>query len=276
MTLTPEQMAARREVPASFVPALMAGDEKRITEQWLVCVGETVVVDLSDVWDVQRGVALEPAILYWHQRRSGHAITRRGWSVTHPTRPYVSATLDGMQVGLSMVIDAKAPGRWRKVSDVIAYYTPQMVVQKACVGAEAAALLVSSGGDEPELHILEWTPEYEAQVWERIDWFWSCVETFTHPAPPAPIAAPVPQEKWRTVNLNVMQERGNPLPNWAGAMQTHLTEWANTEAAAKANRDAAKNIKDLLPDDVGRLVWSDIVVSRARNNAVHIKTKDAA
>jgi hypothetical protein len=115
MTLTPEQAAARREVPASFVPALMVGDEKRITEQWLVCVGETVVVDLSDVWDVQRGVALEPAILDWHQRKSGYAITRRGESVTHPTRPYVSATLDGMQVALSLVIDAKSPGRWRKV-----------------------------------------------------------------------------------------------------------------------------------------------------------------
>jgi hypothetical protein len=276
MTLTPEQAAARREVPASLVPALMVGDEKRITEQWRTAIGETVVVDLSDVWDVQRGVALEPAILYWHQRRSGYAITRRGESVTHPTRPYVSATLDGMQEGLSLVIDAKAPGRWRKVPDVLAYYTPQMVVQRACVGAEAAALLVSSGGDEPELHILEWTPEYEAAVWERIDWFWSCVETFTHPAPPAPIAPPVPQEKWRTLNFNAMHEHGEPMPNWAGAMQTHLTGWANTEAAAKANKDAAKNIKDLMPDDVGKLIWSDIVVSRAKNNAVHIKTKDAA
>jgi len=276
VTLTPEQAAARREVPASFVPALIAGNEKRITEQWLVCVGETVVADLSDVWDVQRGVALEPAILDWHQRKSGHAITRRGESVTHPARPYVSATLDGMQEGLSLVIDAKAPGRWRKVPDVLAYYTPQMVVQRACVGAEAAALLVSSGGDEPELHTLEWTAEYEAQVWERIDWFWSCVETFTHPAPPAPIAPPVPQEKWRTLNFNSMREHGEPMPNWAGAMQTHLTGWADTEAAAKANKNAAKNVKDLLPDDVGKLIWSDIVVSRAKNNAVHIKLKDAA
>jgi len=276
VTLTPEQAAARREVPASFVPALMVGNEKRITEQWLVCVGETVVADLSDVWDVQRGVALEPAILDWHQRKSGHAITRRGESVTHPARPYVSATLDGMQEGLSLVIDAKAPGRWRKVPDVLTYYTPQMVVQRACVGAEAAALLVSSGGDEPELHTLEWTAEYEAQVWERVDWFWQCVQSFTHPAPPAPIAPPVPQEKWRTLNFNAMREHGEPMPNWAGAMQTHLTGWADTEAAARANKNAAKNVKDLLPDDVGKLIWSDIVVSRAKNNAVHIKTKDAA
>jgi hypothetical protein len=265
MALTAEQLAARREVPASFVPALMAGDEERIMRQFQIVMGEAQEEDLSHVWDVQRGVALEPAILDWHQRKSGYAITRRGESVTHPTRPYVSATLDGMQTALSLIIDAKAPGRWRKVPDVVAYYTPQMVVQKACVGVEAAALLVSSGGDEPELHILEWTPEYEAAVWERIDWFWSCVQRFTPPFAVAPIAAPVPVDQWRTVDMTASNEWGDAAGSWL----LHA-------ASAKAFEAAAKAIKGMVETDVGTATGHGITVTRAKNGALTIKAAKAA
>ena len=59
----------------------------------------------------------------------------------------------------------------------------------------------------------------------RAQVFWSCVETLTPPCSLPAVAPPVPQEKWRTVDMT----GGNA---WADA----VARWIDTRDAAKLNR----------------------------------------
>lgn len=272
MALTALQMEARaNRLTASFLPALMAGDEQKILNEWRRIVDDPAYEpeDLSDKWPVQFGSFIEPFALDWHQRRTGQALIRRGENVTHPDRPHVCCTLDAWRPSDRAVVDCKAIGQWRKLDDVIPYYVPQLVVQSGCLGAEKASLLIVHGGGEPVEHPVEWTPEYEAAVWQRADEFWRCVETLTPPVAMTPVAPPVPPEQWRTVDL--LERDG---PNWADDMRSHLTLWYATAAYAKNNAKATKAVKDLLPDDVGLVTWDGVKVSRAKNGAVTIRESD--
>ena len=151
--LSPEQLAAREnKITASFLPALMAGNEQVILSKWRELIGDPTWVrdDLTDDWLPSFGSYVEPFALDWHQRKTGKALTRRGEVVTHPTRPYVAATLDAWREADNTVIDCKTINAHRALDDVVSYYVPQLICQRACVGADKAALLIVHGGTEPQ------------------------------------------------------------------------------------------------------------------------------
>lgn len=269
--LTTAQIAARaNKVTASFLPKLMSGDDEwAILNEWRRIVDDPAyeAEDLSDSWPVAFGSFIEPLALDWHERRTGNPLTRRGESVTHPTRPYVACTLDAWRASDNTVVDVKAIGQWRKLHDVLPYYAAQMVCQRVCVGAEQASLLVVHGGGEPVEYPVTLTPEYEAAVWQRVDEFWRCVETLVPPFAMTTVAAPVPPERAKRVNLN----KDGDLPNWAEEMRTNLDLWGATFGYAKTNAVATKAVKELLPADVGLVTWSGVKVSRGKNGNVSIK-----
>lgn len=268
--LTAAQMTARENrIGASFLPALMAGDEQRILNEWRRIVGDPAYEpeDLSGSWPVQFGNFIEQFALDWHQMKTGQPLINRGLWFTHPDRQHVGCHPDAFRPSDSTVIDCKAIGQWRKLDEALPYYTAQLVAQRACVGAERASLLVVHGGGEPVEHPVEITPEYEAAVWERVDAFWHCVETLTPPVAMAAVAPPVPPERWRAVDLDAPGE----APNWGADMRAHLNRWAVTAAQAKENAKITKAVKELLPDDVGLVTCDGVKVSRAKNNAVTIR-----
>ena len=269
MALTAVQMTARENrITASFLPALMAGDGAKILNEWRRIVDDPAYEpeDLSDKWPVQFGSFIEPFALDWHERKTGHTLDHRGEVVTHPDRPHVCCTLDAYRGFDKTVIDCKAIGQWRKLDDALPYYAAQMACQRACVGAEKASLLVVHGGGEPVEYPVALAPEYEAEVWQRVDEFWRCVETLTPPVAMAAVAPPVPPEKLRTVDLTAAE-----CPNWAADMRVHLDKWKMSVAEAKKNETATKKVKELLPDDVGLVTWTGVKITRAKNNAVTIR-----
>lgn len=261
MTLTAAQIAARDgKVTASFLPALMEADQDRIMAEWRRLVGdpEYAEPDFSADWAVQFGSFIETFALDWHQRATRLPITRRGEVVVRPGRPHVSCTLDGWREADNVVIDCKAVGPWRKLPDVIAHYTPQMVVQRACLDAAGAVLLIVHGGQEPAEHLVTWTAEYEAAVWTRVEWFWECVQDLVAPFEVAPIIAPPPAIKEADMSASNL---------WCDAAAT----WLESAGAARAFAEAAQSIKALIEPDVKRAFGAGIVVSRAKNGALTIK-----
>lgn len=268
MPLTEAQRAARAgKITASFLPNLMAGDAPAIYRKWLELIGDPdwQPEDMSNNWPAYHGSIMEPHVIDWHERLHGHALTRRGEVVNHPTRPYVAATLDAFRAFDQCVIDCKCPGAWMRLDDIIAHYTPQMIVQRACVGCAHAALLISHGGATPAEFAITIDPDYETTVWQRLEQFWQCVQELREPVelPPAP-----PPPPWRTVDL----AQADPAnANWAPAMAAHMLTWDATHDQAAINAAAREEIKALLPDDVGRVRLHNILITRARNRAVHIK-----
>lgn len=259
--LSPAQLQARDgKITASFLPALMAGDEKRILNEWRRVVGDPAweSENLDDSWPVQLGTYLEPFALDWHERKTGNDLTRRGEVVVHPGREYVCCTLDAYRQSDASVIDCKVIGQWRKLDDAIAHYVPQMVIQRACVEAHNAALLIVHGGAEPEEHPVTWDGDYERLVWQRVDEFWTSVETLTPPSAMPAVAAPVKAEK-------VYDLTGNN--EWASEAVT----WLNTRQAAKDFTAAEKAIKKLVPADAAKAAGHGITVSRNKAGSLSIK-----
>lgn len=259
--LSPDQIRLRDgKVTASFLPKLMAGDNDGIVAEWRRLVGDPDYVpeNLDDSWPVQFGSYIETFALDWHERKTGKDLTRRGEVVTHPERPFFSCTLDAFRPSDRTAIDCKAPGMWRKLDDVVVYYTPQMVGQRACVGADKASLLIVHGGSEPVEYPVEWTPDYEAEVWARVDQFYECVQNLCLPVHMQAVAAPVPAVK--TYDMTGRNE-------WAAQAVT----WITTREAAKDFAACEKAIKALVPADAIKCAGHGISVSRNKAGSLSIK-----
>jgi len=267
--LTPEQQAKREgKITASFVPALMAGKLAEINNKYLELIGDPEWKPLidEDDWAPAWGAYGEPFILDWHERKTGHAITRRGEFVQHPTKEFVGCTLDGFREFDKTAIDAKVCTAWTPVDEHLAFYTPQVIVQRACLQCPHGALLMVHGNSKPTEYPIFVHPEYEATLWQRIDQFKYCVDNFI---PPVEMAFPriVPPEQWRTVDL----DKDGAQFNWALDMKAVLEIWDRNKDHADAFKAAVDSVKKILPDDIGTLVCAGVVIKRARNNAVTIR-----
>jgi predicted phage-related endonuclease len=259
--LTAAQHAARDgKVGASFVPKLMTGDQAAILNEWRRLVGDPAYVplDLDDVWPVQFGSFIEPFALDWHQRKTGRSITRRGESVVHPTFPHVACTLDGYVPADDTVIDCKAPGAHRKIDDVIALYTPQMIVQRRCVGADNAALLVVHGGAEPVEVPITWDQAYEAELWRRVDAFWQCVLDLRPPFSVPPAAPPVKAE--RIYDMSTSNA-------WCDIAAT----WLANAPAKKLAIMAEATLKELVPPDAAKCFGAGVAITRSRAGSLSLR-----
>ena len=259
-TLSPERDT---RVGASFLPALMAGKTDEIMREWQRLTGDPAYVplDLSEVWPVFQGRVLEPHVLDWHQRKTGGPLTRRGEWVRHPHRDWLGCTLDAWRPTTNTVLDAKCVGQWRKLDEVISYYTPQMVVQKDCTGAANASLLIVHGGAEPVEYPVTWTAGYEADVWTRLDEFWDCVMSLTPPCELPSALAPVPAVQ--TYDMGT-----------SNAWCSNAATWLLNKTAAKDFDGAAKELKALVPADAQKCFGGGITILRNKAGSLSIKEKE--
>jgi hypothetical protein len=273
MALSAVQRRLREgKITASFLPSLMAGDESAIHNKWLELIGDPRFVpeDFEDNWPVQFGSFIEGFALDWHARKTGWPLVRRGEVVQHPTRDNFCCTLDGFREHDRCALDCKAVNAFTPVDDTVAFYTSQMIGQRACLVCDKVAILLVHGGGEPQEIPLQIDPDYEGQVWQRVDQFWRCVESLTPPVH-LNLKRVVPPEQWRSIDFDADGEK----PNWAADMAPLLQIWLETEAGHKRCEESKAKIKELLPDDVGKLFAGDALVSRNRAGAVSIKRKAA-
>jgi len=268
--LTPEQQAARRgKIGASFIPKLMAGDEEAIGREWMRLVEhpEYKELDLSAQWGPAFGSFIEPFCLDWHEKKTGFALTDRGVWVNYPEPQfaYVGCTLDAYRCKgndrfpSNTCIDNKQWSRWDKVDNCLLTYPGQLVVQKACTRAEHAALLICHGGDEPQEYPVEWPPEYEAEVWRRVQWFWERVESLEEPCKLPGIKAPLVNAV-RVVSM----EGNNEWGSWAA-------QWLANKEAKGLFDGAVKGLKELIEPDVAKATGHGVVATRSKAGAISFK-----
>jgi hypothetical protein len=266
--LTPEQQEARRgKIGASFGPKLMAGDEEAIGREWMRLVEhpDYKELDLSEKWGPAFGSYIEPFCLDWHERVSGYALTDRGVWVDHPELAYVGCTLDayrctgGGRYPSNTCLDAKQWSRWASVESCIETYPAQLVIQQGCTRAEAAALLICHGGDEPVEYPVLWPEEYEAEVWRRLQWFWDRVETLQPPCK-------LPGIKQPLINAARIVDMGQSNI-WA----EYAAMWLENREAADLFKEATKGIKELVEPDVVKAFGHGICATRSKAGALTIK-----
>jgi len=265
--LTPTQMKARADhLTASVAPVVMSDDQVKLTERWKVAIGALPEPDLSDEWAPSLGSYLETFVLDWHQRMTGYNLIERGKFFEHPTRPYIGCTLDAYRPFDDTVIDCKVSSSFNPLDDIIDYYTPQVIVQARCKGAARGALLIVHGTAAPREFEVKFDKSYEDELWSRLAAFWVCVETLT---PPAALPKRVPPEQWRSVALSADNEKR--WPNWGPDMASNLRVWGFTKAHADMHAEANKEIRKIIPEDVGRIEYENFRIIRNRAGAITVK-----
>jgi hypothetical protein len=265
------ELSPQREkyTTASQAPTIVLGTDAERYALWQERIGEIAAPDLSDNLPVQLGKHCEPFILGWVERTSRHAITERQRFIKHESLPF-AATLDGYRVFDDAVIEAKMCNPFGDRRDIIIKYTPQALVQKHCRKATRGVLAVLRGFalEEFEINI---DAAYEREVFERLIAFQKCVDTMTPPSA-LPTKQLVPPDLWRTIDLASV----SPLPNWGMPMVQSLRLWSDTKEAVRLHEQSKRDVKDLMPDDVGEVLFGDMSVRRSKNGAVTIREKELA
>lgn len=257
-------------VTASMLPVLMNGNPDDINNLFLRGVGDPRYIpsNFSNTWPAKFGLVVEGLALDHHGEKTGQPITERGVQYFHPSRAFVSCTLDGFREADKAVIDCKCINGTRDIDEALAYYTPQLIVQQECRQADRASLLVVKGGAEPievPAYITDW---FRAEVWDTADRFQHCLETLT---PPYPLHFPriVAPSEWRRIDL----DNDESIPNWAPEMRELLSSWQATHKTAQFHEKVKTEIRALVADDVGEIVSSCFRVKRDRRNAISIRQR---
>jgi hypothetical protein len=264
--LTAEQQRARANalVTASRIPILMSGNIEKINRYWSEAIGEKEPEDISHKWEVGLGSLVGPYALDHHERKTQMEHTMREVFRPHPTLPYVGATLDAYRPADDTAVEVKTCGGWQRLDDVVAYYSAQVICQMRCIPCRHGALLIVHGGAEPvEIPVLP-DPDYEKEMWARVAAFKLCCDLLI---PPAPIPAVVPPGQWRTIDLAA----ADPWPNWAHELAFDLERWRDVRPIAIEFEEITAHVKNLLPDDVGRLDYAGLTIRRNRRGALTIR-----
>jgi hypothetical protein len=265
------ELSPQREnfTTASQAPTIVLGTDAERYALWQERVGEIAPPDFTDNLPVQLGKFCEPFIIGWVERTSRHAITERQHFIKHESLP-LAATLDGYRAFDDAVVEAKLQNPFGDRRETIVKFTPQVLVQQRCRKATRGVLEVLRGFTLEEFEI-SIDASYEREVFDRLIAFQRCVDTMTPPSA-LPEKALVPPDLWRTVDL----AKAVPVPNWGMPMIQTLRLWSDTKEAARLHDQSKRDVKDLLPDDVGEVLFGDLSVRRAKNGAVTIREKEYA
>ena len=142
-------------------------------------------------------------------------------------------------------------------------YYPQVAMQMHCTDADCAILVVAQGTNDPfEIECVR-SSAYEAVMLSEAA---AMLESMDMLHPPVAIETPVmvPPEKWRTIDLAVDH------PNWGEELIQHLLGYENTRDAAEAHEFCGRSAKQLIPDDVGKVLTSTHIIARNKRNALSI------
>jgi len=252
--------AARRTgIGGSDANVIMGGDDERLIKLWREKRGEVEPEDLSGILPVIMGEYTETLNRHWFTLQTGRAVELPEASSVHAAIPHMRANLDG--ICGDAVWEAKHVNQYSKMPDVLARYMPQLTHNMLCAGLSKAILSVFIGTLNWECAEITLDPFYAESLIEREAAFWLAVTNNYPPVDMPAIAAPVPPEKWRTVDMTT----SNSWAMFAG-------HWIDSKAAAKTFKDAGECIKVLVEPDVGKASGHGVTVSRSKaTNALTIK-----
>ena len=252
----------RSGVGGSDANILMAGDPERIHRLWHEKLGLVDPEDLSWVLPVQMGSVTEGLNAAFCEHLTGNLITDRNKPMVSGTHKFMRCELDGMTTtgaGHPAIWEAKHVNAFSNAEEVKARYMPQLHHNMHVAGAKWAVLSLFLGTLKHEVVEVERDDGYMMALLDVEKRFWDSVTSKTMPEGFAPQAAPVPFEAMRTVDMT-----GNNV--WA----IHSVDWLAHKDAAKTHENAAKALKSLIGNDVGKATGYGVQIKRNKAGSLMI------
>lgn len=262
--LTEAEVAERRNyIGGSDANVICGNNEERIAnllrEKW----GEIEPEDLSDNLPVQMGTWTEDLNLFWLEKKTGQIVDERNVQKTHPEYYFIKARSDGEIDAWDAVVDAKHVNPFNFDIDALAQrYAPQLAIQMVCCGRSRAFLSVFAGNTIHEYVEVPISKEYLAQVEDMLVEFWNAVQRISDPYLYLKCLhrpEPVEFDKQRTVDMV-----GN------NAWTNFEAEYVETLDATLRNKEAAKELKELVEHDVKHAFGAELQIKRSKNGSLRL------
>jgi predicted phage-related endonuclease len=257
--LTPTQIDARKgKLTASRVACLMRGDKYEIDRLYLEMIGEQQPDDLRHVWTVRLGEATEQLNLDWFEEKNRMEVTLRGQVQVHVEHTWAACTLDGWVTATREPIECKCVGGREPLEVVIERYQPQMQWIMFVTEAVNCILSVIIGANEPIVEVIDRDEDYITEMVKRGKQFMWHVENRVPPVALEPVPPPIDATKVYDMSSN---------NQWMSS----AFEWLETVDEAKANKDAEKVLKSLVPTDGAKAFGGGVQISRNRAGALSLR-----
>jgi predicted phage-related endonuclease len=237
------------------------GDPERIYDLWLLKTGQREPDDLTGILRVMMGVWSEELNRYWFERNTGDVVVSEGHSFTDNKHEWLRCTVDGIIQEKRALFEAKHVNPFTYSDEkVLNYYMPQLQHCMHVLGCEKAVLSVFVGTDKWVQQWVNYDPFYHAELFEKLEEFWECVQSCTPPAGFKPVEDSVVAAELRTVDMT-----GNN--QWADLAETFRA----SASAAKAHADAKSAIQKMVSKDVHLARGHGIQAKRDARGALRIK-----
>jgi len=266
MTLLEGKTAAwhanrRTGIGGSDARIIMDGSDEERLRLWEKKVGLREEDDLSDILWVMMGEWTEPYNVAWLEKHAGITVDRSARDFRHPQYDFARCETDGM-VGFSAIVETKHLNGFKKEEEYLEKYYPQIQHNMGCAGVSLCYFSVF-------LNILKWVyfkveadPNYQAGLFAREGVFWSHVLSKIAPVPPA---TATPKIAVAFTDMREVSMQGNNL--WGDKAAT----WIELAPKVKKLEKVAKEIKEMVEDDVSKASGHGITVSRSKAGALTIR-----
>ena len=215
--------------------------------------------DLTDVLQVQIGIATEPVNRWWFERRTGIEVFSSGCEdLVHGEYDFMRANLDGWVPG--GIIECKHVSAFAKDEEIVSRYYPQVQHYLAVTETSLGYLSVFFGNHKWTFFELEADAAYQSQLIDHEAMFWWHVENDTPPLNPAKEVVEIALDDMCEVSME-----GNN--RWAALAD----DWLACREPAKRFDAANKGLKALIEPDVKLATGHGVKVSRSKAGALTVR-----
>lgn len=257
--LTPDQLAARGHGMGStdvveacgLAPWAGAGPVRLYCEKrGIVQTDQTEGVDDDAREALDWGHDVEPVLLVWYARTRGVTLFPGGHQ-SHPTEPWLFATLDATVMGESLIVEAKNVGSPRfychwdpsSLDGIPDYVRAQASIAMACSSRDACDVVASVGGRPPHVWRVHRDVGLERVLIDSGRRFWQMVQSETWPTlDHTPASKTLLRDRYPANVERVMRDAAE------------LDGLGIARAAALDNEREAKREKDRLDAEIMRAI----------------------
>lgn len=251
-------------------------DARRIMEgDWFSLYEEKMGLrqpeDLSGVFRVALGSYTEPLHAEWFMRLSQLTVLPAPAPIRSVAEPFMFASLDRWlpteDTFLEMKHTRSGVGARRHAQSYMAQLQHYLVVTER----PRCFFSIIAGNEDPEWCVVEAHPEYQQQMLEAERAFWWHVENRV----PPDITPVGTQERAKKMAFAVPIDGMTTLDMshnnaWGHAAAT----WRDTRQAADRNDEAAKALKELIPDTCAEAFGHGILIRRNKRGSLVLRAKD--
>ncbi len=171
-------------------------------------------------------------------------------------------TLDGFveEIDGPYCVECKHVGGREPMEVVTARYQPQMQWSMFVTDVRQCAFSVIVGANEPVVEFIDRDDDYIAEMVKRGKKFMICVAARLPPVALPPVAAPVPHDKMREVDMSSDE-------TWCRNAQI----WDQSHLAAKSARDAEAVLKNLVDADVRKAFGAGVRITRDKAGRLSLR-----